>query len=521
MSSWVLFLLVSGGIIGADLPDDFVLPPPPGKYVSSHPADETAGSDFHSGRPLVATTYFYWYDVESKAHIINPDGSDALTHHPPSLDGFSYKNVAWHAGQLRDMIAAGVDVVLPVYWGTPVGGFSFSNRGLPPLVAAREKLLAEGHRPPAIGMFYDTTTLRHNPPRYHVDLTTPAGKRWFYGTIRNFFSLVPPEHRATIDGRPLVFLYTAAFAKRVDETLFPSVQRMFHDDFGTSLFLVKMSDWPGQADSTYRWGGAIRPQFLDTAALGPGYDHSAVPGRKPLVRDRENGAFYSRAWEQLLMRNPKTRPWLVHVETWNELHEGTEVCHSLECGRQYIELTRKYADMFRAGVRIDPAHGNRRKEVSATLDRLDGLRPVDMPDGDGPLVEVVVGNVRAWSTKPNRFSSMRYMYFDVAPELLFDDDAPVEVTVCYLDSGPAAFRLDYDSADPKLQGLPQAFRSAGSRAISGSGRWCKTQFHLEHARFAGRANGADFRLAADGAELVVAEVRVRRVASPADNSPAQ
>ena len=38
------------------------------------------------------------------------------------------------------------------------------------------------------------------------------------------------------------------------------------------------------------------------------------------------------------------------VETWNELHEGTDVCDSKEFGRQYMELTAKYAKLFRDDV---------------------------------------------------------------------------------------------------------------------------------------------------------------------------
>ena len=33
--------------------------------------------------------------------------------------------------------------------------------------------------------------------------------------------------------------------------------------------------------------------FLSVASLGPGYDHSSVPDRDPLVIDREGGDFYS------------------------------------------------------------------------------------------------------------------------------------------------------------------------------------------------------------------------------------
>ena len=36
------------------------------------------------------------------------------------------------------------------------------------------------------------------------------------------------------------------------------------------------------------------------------------------------------------------------VETWNEFHEGTDVAESQEYGRQYIEMTREYAERFKA-----------------------------------------------------------------------------------------------------------------------------------------------------------------------------
>jgi hypothetical protein len=36
------------------------------------------------------------------------------------------------------------------------------------------------------------------------------------------------------------------------------------------------------------------------------------------------------------------------VETWNELDEGTGILETREFGRQYIDLTRRYADMFKS-----------------------------------------------------------------------------------------------------------------------------------------------------------------------------
>jgi len=491
----------------ADLQVDFVLPAPPGDFVG--PAAEP--SAFRVGEPVVATSYFYWYDNATKAHVINHDGTDALTDHPPTLDGLSYKSVDWHAAQLVDMMAAGIDVALPVYWGEPTEVSQWSNEGLPPLVAARQRLLDQGETPPAIGMFYDTTTLLHNTRHVHVDLTTPQGRLWFYGTIRDCFSLIPPRHRATIDGRPLVFLYARAFAMDVDQRLFPAVREMFRKDFGTDLYLVKMRGWPGEADSEYQWGGALHPQLLETAGIGPGYDHSAVPGRTPLVRERDDGRFYRFSWERLLDIEPDRRPWLVHLETWNEYHEGTEICETKEYGRQYLDLTRHYVDIFHRKGRLDPADRMPPiAEIWATADDSRGLVVHVDPGGDG-LVEVAEHDgSQVWRTRPNRHSGIRYIYFDADYSFLFDGDETVAVVVEYLDSSSGALRLEYDSADPAVAGIMQAFRPAGSQEVTDSGQWRTARFELPRARFAGRANGADFRFGSATDSLTIRRVVVQR-----------
>lgn len=503
-----LILMLLGATLGAELPADFKLPAPPGPFVGPAKAGPADPQSFASGTPVIATSYFYWYDNETKAHVVDFDGTDALTDHPPTLEGFSYKNVDWHARQLTDMIAAGIDVALPVYWGVPGAGESWSDQGLPKLVEAREQLLRQGKSPPAIGLFYDTSTLRYNGRHYHVDLTQPAGRLWFYGTIRNFFSLIPARHRAGIDGKPLVFLYSHTFAKNVDAELFPAVRKMFREDFGSDPYLVKMHGWPGQADSRYQWGAALAPTILETAGIGPGYDHSAVPGRSPLVRPRDEGRFYRFGWERLLSMDPARRPWLVHLETWNEFHEGTEICETVEYGRQYIELSRRHADLFHARRRVELTYLT---QVSASPDKPQGLQIAPKPDGDGPIVKRAVEGKPAWTTTPNRRSpEQRYMYFDVGYCFLFDGDEPVEVTVGYFDAGPKEFRFEYDSHDPSLEGIPQQFRTGHRQPITGSRTWKEVSFLIPHARFAGRANGADFRMACAGADLSVGHVSLRR-----------
>jgi hypothetical protein len=518
LSFWCSVLVA---VAAADLPADFALPDPPGAYAGRITADQPPADGYREGEPLVATTYFYWYDIETKAHILNPDGSDALTDHPRTMEGFSYKNVQWHATELLDMSKAGIDVALPVYWGNPAGGHEFSDAGLPPLVEARRQLVLLGKNPPKIGMFYDTSTLLHNAGRYHVDLTKEAGRLWFYGTIRNFFSQIPPQHRATIEGRPLVFLYAAAFAKAVDEHLFPATREMFRRDFGTDLFLVKTSGWPGDADSVYQWGAALRPLILDTAGIGPGYDHSAVPGREPLVRPRDDGRFYEFSWQRLLRMDPATRPWLVHIETWNEFHEGSQICETVQYGRQYIQATRKFTDLFRQGVQLQLAElQDGRQSVRATPEKEEGLSIMPQPAADGPIEERNVAGRMAWTTIPNRHSrNTRYMYFDVEDYFFFDGDDSFEVTVDYLDLGPREFFIEYDSSDPRLDGLDQQFRAGPRRLISGSGDWQQVTKRIDRARFAGRSNGADFRLTVLYGDLAVSRVVVRRIPRPPQAEP--
>jgi hypothetical protein len=332
----------------------------PGEFFPVKAQGHQGATSFQKGQPVVGTTYFYWYDAQSKAHIINHDGSDALTTHPADMERFSYREAGWHDRQLRDMMDAGVDFLMPVYWGVPGSYDGWSFVGLPPLVAAHTALEKEGLRPPAIGMFYDTSILAHNNSgrdggRYHVDLSTDYGKQWFYTAIRDFFSLIPPAKWARVDGRPIVFLYDAAFVKKQDPAgQFAYVKSRFREDFGVEPFLVKSPGWQGETDAVYSWGGAVSGPliFPDTVALGPGYDHSAVPGRQPLIVERRDGRTYIERWTKVLQLDPKRRPWLVHVETWNEWHEGTDVAHSREYGRSYIVLTRLFADMWRGSTQL-------------------------------------------------------------------------------------------------------------------------------------------------------------------------
>lgn len=320
---------------------------PPGEFIGLKPEEINPARSFGDDEPVVGTFFFYWYDYPSKAHFVNPDGSDALVDHPPRPERVSYRSVDWWRKELLDVTEAGIDFIAPVFWGVPGHPESWSFEGLRYLVRAWESIRAEGEQPPQIALFYDTSTLKHNPDGVHVDLSTEEGKRWFYETVRDFFSMIPPKCWMIRRGGPIVFLYSAAFAAKQDPGAIPYLKRRFLEDFACEPFVIKEVSWEGEADAVYAWGGALSPKIYPVASIGPGYDHHAVPGRKPLVVDREGGDFYRRAWELILSIPLEKRPRIVMIETWNELHEGTDICETVEYGRRYIQLTRSYVELFK------------------------------------------------------------------------------------------------------------------------------------------------------------------------------
>jgi len=487
-----------------------------GPNIKLRPADFAEAKSFHAGDRIVGTYYFYWYDTPSKAHVVDGDGTDALTTHPPSLEGMSYKSVAWHRRQLEDMMAAGIDLVLPVFWGAPSeqstkAHLHWSYEGLPPLVQAREQLLRNGKQPPRIGLFYDTSTLRHNSWGEHVDLTTDRGRRWFYATVRDFFSMIPPKHWAMLDDRPVVLLYSAAFARGHDQSFVDYTKAQFSNDFGGRRpWLAGEVSWKVKADSVVAWGGALGLKTPGgIASLGPGYDHSAVPGRTPLIVDRRDGAFYEEQWLKLLRRPPK----FVMVETWNEWHEGTDIAESREYGRHYIELTRKYADLFKQGWRPPWPKGSfsDAKSVSiglGTTNRENGLRQLE--NDDGVTVPTTRGGCPARALDPST-AHARYVYFAVDDSFKASEVTAYALEVEHFDAAPGRLTVEFDGSDESAPRSGAYTRAIETIRLDGSRIWRTGRFRLLGARFNNSQNrGADFRLVVEAPEFAVGQVKLSR-----------
>lgn len=514
---------------------EFVVPPLPTsaalREAQSFPADE----------PVLATHYFYWYKWPDE-HFFDDrrTNDDGQRQHFPDHRDVSYESAAWHRRQMEDLSAAGIDVALCIYWGAPnqydKPEIRFSVHGLPPLVAALDELSKKG-RTPRIGLFYDTSTLLaenafQEPRATNVDLRTDQGKDIFYRTIRDFFCQIPPRHWACIDGRPLVQLYEAGSAAGHDPGLMDYVNTRFAADFaGRRPYLIAGPAWPFEADARLGWGAAVGGPIISGAAaqVGPGYDDSPVPGRTTPTRDRLGGAFYEASWLLAL----QARPRLVIIETWNELHEGTAICETVEDGRFYIDLTRQYVDRLKRGETPREADWSRlvmsllnacgsnragrehasRLTLTLTAEqgglKAEGLRLCDVADGLYELGEAA--GTPCLRTRPGA-GGERYLYFDVADPYYYDQRSTLTLRITYFDDGTTPIVVEYDSTDD-TGALADRYKPLASRiARSGSQKWQSATLTLPGARCMNRQNGgADFRVLALGSDLTLGRIEVTKL----------
>jgi hypothetical protein len=487
--------------------------PAPGPYIAPRQSSFATPKGFTSSDRIVATYYFYWYDSQTKAHIVDADGSDALTDHPSSLKDFTWRSKIWHRYQMTDMIEAGIDVVLPVFWDDNTN-FEWATQGLAQLSEALGELKTENRSIPLVGMFYDTSSLAAEgelkKSGERPDLTTSFGKALFYKAIRDFFSMVPPDLWATIDGRPIVWLYSSTFASKYDRSTLDFARTQFAHDFGgKDLYIVREVSWDVPSESMYAWGGALAPKLYDVASIGPGYDHSAVEGREPLVKDREGGAFYRSSWDRVMRAEPN----IVAIETWNEFHEGTDIAESKEYGRKYIETTAGLAKTFKTGGRLPPIMGQYSFADSVSIEcddpiKCKGIKLVQPPDG---RVRTTRLDGRAClEPVDNPFGDTKYIYFDVDDSFGGGDPLDAEVTVVANDLGRGQARIDYDSTD-KTAAMGGAYKPTGVMSAGGTGGWKVFRVRLDGARLLGRENGgADFRIAVLKGPYYLRSVEIRR-----------
>lgn len=396
------------------------------------------------------------------------------------------------------------------------------------MVEALDRLAAADAAAPKLGLFYDTSTLANDvcgrePRGGKADLTTAAGRALFCTTVTDYFAAIPERHWALHRGGALVVLYVSAFASRWDDGLGPALRTAFAERFpGRGVCLVADQSWGaiGQ-DLTTSWGAALwgPKTFAGVAQIGAGYDDRAVPGRRSPVREREDGAFYDFSWQQAIA----SRPELVLLETWNEMHEGTELCPTREAGRQYLDRTRAWVDRLRTGAaagepvalrwpeprpRPDLSWGDEAKgrdEVHADFARGERVGLREVAHEDGPCA--VQGGMLRSGAAPKGMGS--YLYFQVSDHFAFDGDVACELEVVRA-KGPRMW-LEYDSTD-RARTLAGSYTAVEPRTAVALGDVVTETYALPHARFANRENGgADLRLVLPERDAAVRRISLRRV----------
>ncbi|MDQ6879996.1 MAG: DUF5010 domain-containing protein [Candidatus Dormibacteraeota bacterium] len=330
-----------------------------GQAIDSPPASNAVppASPVASGARLIFTYYFYWYDATTGGHLQQQAG---IRYHLPPTPTPSWRSQAWQERQLADMAKAGIDVTLPDYWGFDTRSDDWSWKGLDVLAKAWHAQNDAGGNPPKIGMFLDTTVIRWR------DLTVDSGKAYFYANFHDFFTRIPRDEWALIDGRPVAFLFTSDWTTAMNQSSFDYIYSHFQSDFGVRPYIVREVSWdypilrwnngqrvrdyqhPIKTENNYLWDAAAHG-YIDrggVAEVGPGYDDHLVPGRgNGTVTDRDKGAFYHRNFDAAIASGKS----LLAVETWNEIHEGTGIGETVEFGRQYINLTHDLAAAFHRG----------------------------------------------------------------------------------------------------------------------------------------------------------------------------
>lgn len=500
------------------------------------PAEVQSAPQFTGSQKIVGTHYFYWYDYPGQ-HFFD-DGAmkdDALQDHFPNPEIVSFNSIEWHDKQIEDIAAAGIDFIIPVYWGVVdnyfLDGMVFSIRGLGPLQTAIERRQRAGKPVVKIGMFYDTSTLLpgmrgDSGDRY--DLREAKGKDIFYRTIRDFFYQIKPSHWATIDGHPLVVLYGSGFVKSHDQSTVDYVYQKFQQDFGIRPYIIRDNSWHFTSDATTSWGAALgQPNiFGKVAQIGPGYNDSAVPSRTTPIREREDGAYYRFSWNQVL----SSKANIVLLETWNEMHEGTDICDSAEFGRKYIDLTREYITKFKNNEpatetielkypepRPRPADtegqeykGAQRVEATLGINGVTkGLRVVRSVE-DGGVRDTEIEGVKCTRTVT---ADNTYMYFSIVDPFYFDEQIPVAIEYTYLDANFSRMILEYDSYDRRAT-LSGAYKSTTPVTCGNTNQWKTYRVEIQDARFVNRENGgSDFRIAVLGGWLAMKDIKVEKLAT--------
>ncbi|WP_166355635.1 hypothetical protein [Phytoactinopolyspora limicola] len=123
-------------------------------------------------------------------------------------------------------------------------------------------------------------------------------------------------------------------------------------------------------------------------------------------------------------------------------------------------------------------------------------------DKDPANAATEIDGIACWATSGDPY--VRYLYVDVADDVIPDDAEKARVTVDYFDGGATGMDIHYDSQSSPWTGTPNL-------PLTGDGTWKSHEFALNNIRFENRSNGADFRLNIKANADVMPEICFSRI----------
>lgn len=240
--------------------------------------------------------YYYHWDPNERTQTSDMSMFPAEY---PLLKDYGWRSSLWHQKNIRDMSAAGVNVMALVYEGFPVTGGTFNqnywaNGAIPGIIAALDAL--KGHmKVPKIALWIpidDYIDDYRNPLARRIELHKNGDLRYLNGVIRDFWSQIPSEHWAQIDHQPIIIFGRQAQTTIVNDLPGPwptadkvhKIINTFKTYFGgkTPLMLVDGAVW-GYWDNIAPPPGPGHFEYIYTAMPG-----STGGGRAQVLRNFDN-----------------------------------------------------------------------------------------------------------------------------------------------------------------------------------------------------------------------------------------
>lgn len=297
-------------------------------------------SQAQGNQRLVLAHYYTWFDENTWTY-------DKLSDLP--AQPYVSRDPGVMGRHVEQAQSAGIDAFLVAWYG-PAGG---SNQTEPNLAAMLNEAGARGFR---AGILFETTS-----PFF-------AGPGDATAALRHALT-VHAAHPAflRVDGKPVIFFWRPqlwsvdtwrAIRNEVDPNrtsiwIAEGVDMAYQAIFdGHHLY---SNTWNPPADLTWtnqkfaRWVADARAAYGGyrywVSTVMPGYNDIRTGRADGFAQDRWGGAYYEGSWQAAIASNPD---WIV-ITSFNEWPEGSYIEPSAAYGDQYLGLTARWSQIYKAG----------------------------------------------------------------------------------------------------------------------------------------------------------------------------